>query len=128
MNPAQNWLKKRCRPCEGGTPPYTGEKAKELIQSFPAWQLREDGKLIRCEFLMKDFSAALECINDIGKIAEEEDHHPDIHLTGYRKLAIELSTHAAGGLTDNDFILASKIDGLPKRLKTPSSPKKGTVG
>ena len=124
----EDWLKKRCKPCEGSPQPYSQEKAAELVQSFPEWRLQDEGKLIRCELLVKDFSAALELINAIGKVAEQEDHHPDIHLTSYRKLAIELSTHAAGGLTDNDFILASKIDELPKRLKIPSPLKKGAVG
>jgi hypothetical protein len=53
----------------------------------------------------------------IGQIAEAEDHHPDLHLTGYRNVAIELSTHALGGLSENDFILAAKIDQLPVALK-----------
>ena len=65
---------------------------------------------------MKNFAAAVEFITDITDIAEAENHHPDLHLTGYRNLAIELWTHAIGGLSENDFILAAKIDALPKSL------------
>ena len=60
---------------------------------------------------------ALDFFRRIGQIAEDEDHHPDLHLTGYRNVAIELSTHALGGLSENDFILAAKIDQLPVALK-----------
>ncbi len=66
---------------------------------------------------MKDFLAAVKCIQAIAKVAEAEDHHPDLHVTGYRKLRIELSTHAINGLSENDFILAAKIENIPKKLK-----------
>ena len=66
---------------------------------------------------MKNFTAAVRLINKIAEIAESENHHPDIHLTGYRKLRIELTTHALGGLTENDFIVAAKINVLPLELK-----------
>ena len=61
---------------------------------------------------MKDFVCAIEFVNAIARVAEGEGHHPDIHLTGYRKLRIDLNTHALGGITDNDFIVAAKIDTL----------------
>jgi len=64
-----------------------------------------------------NFSAAFDFMNRIAEVAEADDHHPDLHLTGYRKLRIELATHAIGGLSENDFILAAKIDQLPKVLK-----------
>ena len=67
---------------------------------------------------MKDFMAAIALINSIAEIAEKEDHHPDLHLTGYRNLRIELSTHSIGGLCENDFILAAKINELPKQIKS----------
>ena len=66
---------------------------------------------------MKDFLSAVQFIQDIAQVAEADDHHPDLHLTGYRKLRVELSTHAIGGLSENDFILAAKIEQLPKELK-----------
>jgi len=66
---------------------------------------------------MKDFMAAVKFIGCIAEIAESENHHPDIHLTGYRKLKVVLSTHAINGLSQNDFILAAKINELPVELK-----------
>jgi len=66
---------------------------------------------------VKDFVSGLAFFEKVGKLAEEEGHHPDLHLTGYRNVALELSTHAVGGLTENDFIVAAKIDLLPVELK-----------
>jgi 4a-hydroxytetrahydrobiopterin dehydratase len=66
---------------------------------------------------MKDFASAVELITHVKDLAEAEGHHPDLHLTRYRKLVIELSTHAIKGLSENDFILAAKVDRLPKSLK-----------
>lgn len=96
----------------------TERQAQEYIAGLKGWKLSGDGKSIRRELLMQDFTAAVDLINKIGAAAEAEDHHPDIHLTGYRRLAIELSTHSIGGLSENDFILAAKIEKLPKSLKS----------
>jgi 4a-hydroxytetrahydrobiopterin dehydratase len=85
--------------------------AQTLLQDVKGWEL-VDGKAIRKTVKCKDFLDAVSLIQKIAPIAEAEDHHPDLHLTGYRKLAIELSTHAIGGLSENDFILAAKIDQL----------------
>jgi 4a-hydroxytetrahydrobiopterin dehydratase len=109
---------KKCVPCEGGIAPLSSEKAESYLKEFPDWKLLSDGKAIRADYLMKDFMAAVGLIQAVAQVAESEDHHPDIHLTGYRKLAIELSTHAIGGLSENDFILAAKIEKLPKELKS----------
>jgi len=110
--------KKKCQSCEGkNIPPMGADSAKTYLQDLPAWTLSDDAKSIRKLFLMKNFMAAVKFINEIAKVAEGEDHHPDIHLTGYRKLTIELSTHSIGGLSENDFILAAKIESLPKDLK-----------
>ncbi len=66
---------------------------------------------------MKDFLAAVALIRRLADVAEEQDHHPDVHLTGYRRLSLVLSTHSIGGLSENDFILAAQIEALPKTLK-----------
>ena len=66
---------------------------------------------------MKDFMAAVGFIDAIARTAQSQQHHPDLHLTGYRKLVVELSTHEAGGLTGKDFVLAVMIDTLPRKLK-----------
>jgi 4a-hydroxytetrahydrobiopterin dehydratase len=109
--------KKKCRPCEGGVPPLSSDEVQRLLPGVPQWRLTADGKALRREWRVKDFTTALDFFQRIGQIAETEDHHPDLHLTGYRNVAIELSTHALGGLSENDFILAAKIDQLPVALK-----------
>jgi 4a-hydroxytetrahydrobiopterin dehydratase len=107
---------KKCEPCEGGVKPIPAKDAKKLLSEIPGWKLA-GGKALRLELSMLDFPAAIEFIHDVAQAAESEGHHPDLHLTGYRNLAIELSTHAIGGLSMNDFILAAKIDALPRKLK-----------
>ena len=109
--------KKKCRPCEGGVEPMSTQQAKEYVKVLEGWQLSQDGQSINKTYGMKDFMAAVKLINQIAEIAEAEDHHPELHLSGYRKLLVELSTHAIKGLSENDFILASKIELLPKELK-----------
>ena len=100
-----------CKPCEGGTEPLPPSAAQQLLEDVPGWELVE-GPCIRRTVKCKDFLDAVSLIQKIAPIAEAEDHHPDLHLTGYRKLTIELSTHAIGGLSENDFILAAKINQL----------------
>src|SRR2546425_524670 len=101
---------KKCKPCEGGVPPVSRAEADRLIAGLPDWKLVGDRKSLRREWRVKDFMTAIDFFNRIAKVAEAEDHHPDLHLTGYRNVAVELSTHAIGGLSENDFIVAAKID------------------
>lgn len=110
--------KKRCVPCEGGVPPVSEAEAKNALESLRDWKLTSDGKRIRREWRVKNFMAGLEFFNRVGQLAEEEGHHPDLHLVGYRNVAIELWTHAIGGLSENDFILAAKIDEVPVALQS----------
>src|SRR5688572_9870 len=107
----------KCVPCEGGISPLSESEASSLLNNVPGWQLSPDKKALFKAWKMKDFLTAIELMRKIAEIAEQEDHHPDLHLTGYRNLRIELSTHAIGGLSKNDFILAAKIEELPKELK-----------
>ena len=109
--------RKQCKPCEGGVPALTAAEIQDQLPAVPAWRRTADGKGIRREWRVKDFSTALDFFHRVGQLAEAEGHHPDLHLTGYRNVALELSTHAVGGLTENDFILAAKIDQLPVELK-----------
>ena len=102
---------RKCKPCEGGTEPLPLGAAQALMADVKGWELI-DGKLLRKQVKFKDFLEAVALIQKIAPIAEADDHHPDLHLTGYRRLTIELSTHAIGGLSENDFILAAKIDQL----------------
>lgn len=110
-------VRKKCVPCEGGVPRLTPEEAAAHLASVPGWTITADNQRIRREWVVKNFMAGLRFFNDVARIAEEEGHHPDLHLVGYRNLAIEIWTHAIGGLSENDFILAAKIDQLPIELK-----------
>ncbi len=109
---------KKCRPCEGGVEPYTLEESKAQLAQLDGWRLTHDGQRIRREWTVKNFMSGLDFVNRVAKLAEDDNHHPDLHLEGYRKLSIELWTHAIGGLSENDFIVAAKIDRLPIELKS----------
>jgi 4a-hydroxytetrahydrobiopterin dehydratase len=108
---------KHCVPCEGGIPSLKLDQANKLLVQIPQWRLTGDAKRIRREWRVKDFATAIDFFGRIAQIADQEDHHPDLHLTGYRDVAVELTTHAIKGLSENDFILAAKIDQLPVELK-----------
>jgi 4a-hydroxytetrahydrobiopterin dehydratase len=102
---------KKCVPCEGGTPPIEGEALTDYVcQIKPTWQVIDQKKLSR-EFKFKNFVEAMAFVNKVAAIAEAEQHHPDVQIH-YNKVTIELWTHAIGGLSENDFILASKLDAL----------------
>jgi 4a-hydroxytetrahydrobiopterin dehydratase len=102
---------KRCVPCEGGVPPFSLSQVGEYIQYTPGWSLEDENTKITRKFTFKDFAEALAFVNKVGEIAEREGHHPDIKFSwGYA--LIELSTHAIKGLSENDFILAAKINRL----------------
>ena len=102
---------KKCVPCESGIAPLGPEQAVELLGQIKNWTSVNELALEK-EFSFKDFSEALSFINKVGVLAESEGHHPDMLLHDYKKVRISLSTHAIGGLSENDFILASKIDNL----------------
>jgi 4a-hydroxytetrahydrobiopterin dehydratase len=88
------------------------------LESLHGWELDAEGVRIQKEWTVKDFAAGIDFFNRVARLAEEEGHHPDLHLSDYRQVRIELWTHAIGGLSQNDFILAAKIDQLPVELKT----------
>ncbi|WP_436717225.1 4a-hydroxytetrahydrobiopterin dehydratase [Roseiconus lacunae] len=100
----------KCVPCEGGVDQLTPERANEYRQAVTSWELDQNATLIYRKVNCKTFVRAVEMINRITEVAEREQHHPDLHLTGYRHLKIVLTTHAIGGLSENDFILAAQID------------------
>ena len=100
----------KCHPCEGGVAPLTKEAVEARMGEIPGWVLDDAGTSIAREYTFRDFAEALAFINRVGAIAEAEGHHPDLHLTGYKHVRVELSTHAIGGLSDNDLIVAAKID------------------
>lgn len=96
--------------------PLPPNQVSAYLSQLPSWSLTADRQRIRREWLVKDFNAGLEFFELVGKLAEGEGHHPDLHLVSYQHLTIELWTHAVNGLTENDFILAAKIDSLPVLL------------
>ena len=114
---ASELAQRKCAACEGGVPKLGPDEVKRLLPAVPGWKVTADGQRIRREWRVKDFVAGLDFFQLIGKVAEEEGHHPDLHLTGYRNVAVEVYTHAIGGLSENDFILAAKIDRLAVELK-----------
>lgn len=106
--------KKHCIPCEGGVPPLSDEKEDELLKLIRGWLLVRDGthKITR-QFKFGSFKEAMEFVNKVAKIANKEDHHPDIYIF-YNKVQLDLFTHAALGLSENDFVMAAKINKLLK--------------
>ncbi|MFZ3011766.1 MAG: 4a-hydroxytetrahydrobiopterin dehydratase [Minisyncoccia bacterium] len=101
---------KKCIPCEaGGVDPFSEAQAEEYLKEVSGWVLDEKAQKIWKEFKFQDFLEAIKFVNLVAGIAEGEGHHPDIHIY-YNKVTLELSTHAIGGLSLNDFILAAKID------------------
>lgn len=108
---------KKCVPCEGGVPKYSLDEARRQLETLDGWRLTHEGQRIRKDWVVKNFMAGLDFFNRVAQVAEAEGHHPDLHLESYRNVAIEIYTHAIGGLSENDFILAAKIDQLPVTLK-----------
>ncbi len=102
---------KHCQPCEGGAKPLGAKESQALAHEVDQWTI-EDDKRIEKVLIFKNFREALQFVNKVGEIAEAEDHHPNISIFDYKKVRIELTTHAIGGLSENDFILAAKIDEL----------------
>ncbi|MDX9857279.1 MAG: 4a-hydroxytetrahydrobiopterin dehydratase [candidate division Zixibacteria bacterium] len=105
----QNLSRKRCVPCEGGIDPLTRDQFEVYLEQLPDWTVLDDKSLER-EFRFKDFVEAMAWVNKVAEIAEDEGHHPDIYIHGWNKVRITLWTHAIGGLSINDFVVASKID------------------
>ena len=104
---------RHCRPCEGGVQPYSRTAAEAaLAQLSPDWRLIEDGKAIRREFSFRNFFRTMSFVNALAHVANVEDHHPDLNV-GYNYCHVRFSTHAIGGLSENDFICAAKLDRLP---------------
>ncbi|MBI2033189.1 MAG: 4a-hydroxytetrahydrobiopterin dehydratase [Candidatus Levybacteria bacterium] len=103
---------KHCIPCESGDPPVSEEKEEELKVQVPDWLLLRDiAHRLRRQFKFKNFKEAMAFVNKVAEVAEAEGHHPDIYIF-YNKVQIDLFTHAVGGLSENDFIMAAKIDAV----------------
>ena len=113
-------INKKCVPCHGGVSALSADEAKKLLSRLLAdergvtgWQIVEDGKALKREFKFADFYRAMSFVNAVAHIANAEDHHPAIEC-GWGYVRIRYQTHAIGGLHENDFICAAKIDNLPR--------------
>ena len=102
---------KNCVPCRGGVPPLKGQELHSLSHQLPNWSVIDEHHITR-KFTFPDFQKALDFVNRVGAVAEQQGHHPDILLT-WGKVEITLWTHAVNGLTESDFIMAAKIDQIP---------------
>ena len=105
-------LNGHCHEYPKGSPGLNHAEVQERVPLVPNWELVEDGKGLRFSRRMADFNAAMELVNQVAALAEEEQHHPDIRVHGYRNIVLDFSTHSIGGLTDNDFIMAAKVNRL----------------
>jgi 4a-hydroxytetrahydrobiopterin dehydratase len=101
---------KTCVPCRGDVPPLRGKELEELERQLPDWEVVE-GHHLRREFRFRNFREALDFVNRVGELAEEQGHHPDIDF-GWGRAAITVFTHKIDGLTESDFVLAAKVDRL----------------
>ena len=117
IQPVDQLLQKKCLPCEGGVEPYSLEDSQQQLELLDGWRLPDDPQRSRKEWTVTNFMAGMDFFNRVAEVAEDDGHHPDLHIAGYRNVAIELWTHAIGGLSENDFILAAKIDQLPVDLQ-----------
>jgi 4a-hydroxytetrahydrobiopterin dehydratase len=99
-----------CVPCRGGVPPLRGDEISELLAELDGWEVEREHHLVK-SYTFKDFREALEFVNRVGQLAEEQGHHPDICF-GWGSAEIKIYTHKIDGLTESDFILAAKIDAL----------------
>ena len=104
--------RKRCTPCESGGTPYSPEEVQRQLEEVREWLPNEDFTRISKQWRFRNFKEAIAFVNKVSDLAEEEGHHPDVHVTQYRYVMVELWTFKISGLSENDFIMASKIDGL----------------
>lgn len=117
MRTAMDVASLAARSCKGlcgkDTPRVAMDKAEEMLRGLSGWKMAADGTVISRAFVARNFVAAMDFFQGVAKVAEEEGHHPDLHLTSYRNVKVELSTHSIGGLSEADFIMAAKIDQVP---------------
>jgi 4a-hydroxytetrahydrobiopterin dehydratase len=102
---------KSCKPCEGGITALNRKEAEELLKQIPGWSLNPQASEISRAFEFKNFYETIAFANAVAWIANREDHHPDLEI-GYKRCHVRYSTHAIGGLSENDFICAAKINAL----------------
>ena len=109
MTTARDLASGKCKPCGSGTPPLADERAAALLAALPGWQ--REGDAIRRAYAFKDHYETLAFVNAVAWISHREDHHPELAV-GYDRCVVSYSTHSVGGLSENDFICAAKVDAL----------------
>lgn len=102
---------KNCKPCEGGVAPLSEKEITALLTEIPQWEYKQDKQEIQREFQFKNYYQTMAFVNAVAWLAHREDHHPDLEVA-YNHCLVRYSTHAIGGLSDNDFICAAKVDAL----------------
>lgn len=104
-------ITRHCKPCEGGVDPLSREAAEQMLGELEKWTLSPDGTEVSRAFRFRNFHETMEFVNAVAWVAHREDHHPDMEV-GYSTLTVRYTTHAIGGLSENDFICAARIDAL----------------
>ncbi len=104
---------RRCEPCRGGIPPLTQQQAEQYLEEVPGWTLIESATRLRRSFSFDNFMQAQAFACQVGELAEEQNHHPDI-CYGWGYCTVVFYTHKIGGLHENDFIMATLVNALPK--------------
>jgi len=112
MTTLDELLAKHCIEREKGTPTLTQAEVAELLNLVPGWQVTEDGTTIQWQKRLAHFIAAVNFVEKLAAVCEEQDHHPDVHIYNYRWVGLDFSTHSIGGLSENDFIMAAKVNQL----------------
>ena len=120
-----DWTTRKCAPCEGGVPKMERGRAHELLATLDGWGL--EGERLHRHFRFRDFASAMRFVNSMAELAEVEGHHPDFSVHDWNLVDVTLWTHAIAGLSENDFILAGKIDALP-RDASPEGPSAEPIG
>ncbi len=110
---AVDLTKKDCSRCKKKLLPLTPEQAKEQLAGLHEWSLVDGGHLLTKHFVFSSFKQTMRFVNAVAALAEEQGHHPDMAVS-YGNVSVELTTHDVGGLSENDFILAAKIDHIPE--------------
>ncbi len=108
-------LSKKCKPCEGGVDPFDAETAHVYLLDTPGWEIDNDSKKIERKFRFKKFINSIDFVNSVADLAESEGHHPDIFVS-FNLVNLTLMTHAIKGLSENDFILAAKINNIYNKI------------
>lgn len=110
---AEQLAQQSCVPCRGGIPPMEETKARKMLEDLPGWELFHNGERIRRRFQADSFREAIDFVEDVAELAEEQGHHPDFAISG-REVNVIFWTHAIDGLHENDFIMAAKVNEVAK--------------